>query len=56
MSLRGPQVKIDGDKAVVTASQHTVQELQNGQKRERTGDVVMNLRRVSGGWVIDTIQ
>lgn len=56
MSLRSPQLRLDGDDAVVTAVRHTVQELENGQKRETSVNVTMTLRRVGGGWVIDTIQ
>ena len=57
LNLRSPQLtELEGDRAVVTAVRHTVQELENGQKRENSVNITMTLRRVSGGWVIDTIQ
>ncbi|MFN7915381.1 MAG: hypothetical protein U0Q55_08570 [Vicinamibacterales bacterium] len=56
MSLRNPQLQVNGDVATVAAVRHTVQELENGQKREASVPITMNLRRISGGWVIDTIQ
>ncbi|MGE3959410.1 MAG: protein kinase [Vicinamibacterales bacterium] len=57
LTLVGPDLRfVQPDRAVVSAQRHTVQELENGQKRETSVDVTMNLRRISGGWVIDTVQ
>ena len=56
MNLRNPQLQWNGDKPTVTAVRHTIQELENGQKREASVPITITLRRISGGWVIDTIQ
>ncbi|MBS1819202.1 MAG: protein kinase [Acidobacteria bacterium] len=56
MTVRNPQVSVTGDRATVTAVRHTVQELEGGRRQEASPTMTFNLRRVGGGWVIDTIQ
>ena len=55
-SMPAAMLLVTGDRATVTAVRHTVQELEGGRRQEASPTMTFNLRRVGGGWVIDTIQ